>query len=308
MNASDDKGPAGETPALGDLMLTMDVADTLRHAEDSASDAEALAQLQQLYASLGLGVSGEVLADGLAAYRANRFAYRRPQTGLRATLARLYVGRHVWLRPAWTVVLMLAIGFGGYFLVYRPYRDAQTQQAEVELAQTLPAQMDALYSTIFDETKVQQAANDAAELRDEGKQAAAKGDRAGADAALGALTALRDTLRQDYRLTIVNRPNAKWGFWTFPEDNDEATNYYLVVEARTSEGATLTLPIRNEQTGKTDNVSMWGIRVPEAVYRSVEADVADDGIIQRAVIGLKQFGFVEPDYLIDTLGGAVTRW
>lgn len=308
MSAIDDNGPGGEAPALGEAMLTMDVADALRHAPDSASDPDALAGLRQLYAAIGLSVSDRVLAEGLAAYRANRFAYRPPQKGFGPLLARLYVGRRAWLRPAWTVVLMLAIGIGGYFLVYRPYRDAQAEQARLELAQDMPAQMDALYATIFNETKVQQAASDADALRQQGKEAAAKGDRAGAEAALAGLTAIRDTLRQDYRLTIVSRPGVKWGFWTFPEDNDAATNYYLVVEARTQDGTALSLPIPNEQTGRTDIVSMWGIRVPESVYRSVEADVADDGVIQRPVVAIKQFGFLEPDYLVDTLGGAVTRW
>jgi hypothetical protein len=44
------------------------------------------------------------------------------------------------------------------------------------------------------------------------------------------------------------------------------------------------------------------------VYRAVEADKRDDGIIQRNVAGIKQFGFLEPDYLVQVLGGAVTRW
>ena len=308
MNATDDTGPASQAPALGDLMLTMDVADALRHAPDYASDADALAGLRQLYASLGLSVSGEVLADGLAAYKANRYAYKPPRKGFGAALARLYVSRKGWQRPVWTVVLMLAIAIGGYTLIYRPYRDAQAEQARLELAQTLPAQMDDLYGTIFNETKVQQAANDAGALRDQGKAAAAEGDRAAADAAIAGLTTIRDTIRQDYQLTIVNRPGSKWGFWTFPDDNAEATNYYLVVEAKTQDGTALSMPIRNEQTGRTETVSTWGIRVPEDVYRLIEADVADDGVIQRDVVAYKQFGFLDPDYVIETLGGAVTRW
>ena len=308
MNAIDDKSPAGEAPVLGELMLTMDVADALRHAPEYAHDPDAIGKLQQLYAGLGLAPSGAVLADGIAAYKANRFAYRAPKKGFGAALARFYVGRRLWQRPLWTGLLMLAVASGGYFLVYRPYRDAQVEQAQLDLAQTMPAQMDALYSTIFDETKVQQAANDADALRDNGKAAAAKGDRAAAEAAIAGLTSIRDTIRQDYRLSIVNPADRKWGFWTFPDDNDEATNYYIVVEARTQDGTSLSLPIRNEQTGKTDTVSTWGIRVPEDVYRSVESDAADDGVIQRGVVAIKQFGFLEPDYLIDTLGGAVTRW
>jgi hypothetical protein len=48
--------------------------------------------------------------------------------------------------------------------------------------------------------------------------------------------------------------------------------------------------------------------VPEAVYRAVEADKTDDGIIQRNIMGIKQFGYLAPDYTVQVLGGAVTRW
>ena len=50
------------------------------------------------------------------------------------------------------------------------------------------------------------------------------------------------------------------------------------------------------------------MRVPEEVYRAVEADKQDDGIIQRNVVGLKQYGFLDVDYPVPVLGGAVTRW
>ena len=168
--------------------------------------------------------------------------------------------------------------------------------------------IDALYQTIFDETKIQQAVTDADTLRQRGKTAAAEGDRAGAEDAIKRLTALRDTLRLDYTIKVVNREDQQSGFWTFPKINTEATNYYLVVEALDPDGKPLSLPIANEETGETETVSIWGIRVPEAVYNSVAADKRDDGIIEHNIVGIKQFGFLDVDYVIPVLGGAVTRW
>lgn len=290
---------------LSDIMLAMDVTDNLRHDPSLADDP---ARLATLYARQGVMLSDAVAAEGVAAWRSKRFAYLPAPTGFALTLARLYVWRRHWLPPAVAVGLMFLIGFGGYFLVYKPYHDGQVQQAQLELTQTMPAEMDALYETIHEETKVQQAENDALEARMHGKDAAAKGDRAGAEEAIADLTAIRDTLRQSYQLMIVDRPGVKWGFWTFPEDNSEATNYYLVVEARDADGVALPLPIRNEQTGIVETVKMWGIRVPEEVYHSVEADKADNGTIQHALMGIKDFGFLEPDYTVQVLGGTVTRW
>ena len=73
-------------------------------------------------------------------------------------------------------------------------------------------------------------------------------------------------------------------------------------------GKALTLPITNEENGQTENVSTWGVRVPESTYRSVEADKRDDGIVQRNVLGLKEYGFLDVDYVMPVQGGAVTRW
>jgi hypothetical protein len=290
---------------LTDMMLVMDVADTIRHDPGLAADVVAL---RGIYARLGIGITDEIVVEGIAAYHGDRFAYVPPKAGLGTALAGLYVHRRSWLPAATAIGLILVIGLGGYFLVYRPLRHSQVQQARLELAQTLPNEMDSLYETIHEETKVQQAETEAVAIRDRGKTAAQKGDRAGAEAAVADLIGIRDTIRQDYQLDVVDRPGVKWGFWTFPEDNTEATNYYLVVEAIGQDNAPLTLPIHDEQTGKTDNVAMWGLRVPEEVYRAVEADKTDDGKIQRPVMGVKQFGFLEPDYVVQVLGGTVTRW
>ena len=82
----------------------------------------------------------------------------------------------------------------------------------------------------------------------------------------------------------------------------------LVVEALDPDGQTLSLPIVNEETGQTDIVDIWGVRVPEAVYNAVAADKLDDGIIQANEIGRKSDGFLEVEYSVPVLGGAVTQW
>jgi len=306
------------TPAapLDEVMLAMDVVDTLRHRQDlvdreldeDAREKQLLAKLRDIYHQQGIEVSDAVLREGVEALKESRFVYTPPKPGLGTTLARLYVTRGNWGRWAFAVVLALVVGLGGYYLGYKPYRAAQAEQARLELAEGMPSQMDALYQTIFDETKVQQAVNEADQYRTRGKAAAAEGNRAGAQAAIDNLTALRDTLRQEYTLKIVNRQGAQSGFWTFPEINTEATNYYIVVEALDPQGNALSLPVTNEENGQTETVNIWGVRVPEAVYNAVAADKQDDGIIERNVVGIKQYGFLDVDYVIPVLGGAVTRW
>lgn len=305
-----------EKAPLNDVMLAMDVVDTLRHNQDlvarelagEARERQLIEKLRELYHQQGIEVSDAILKEGVAALGESRFVYTPPKPGLGVTLARMYVARKRWLPAAFALFLMLAIGLGGYFLVWAPYQANQREQQRIELVEKLPAEMDTLYQTIFEETKVTQAADDAADIRDRGKRAAAEGNRVAAQQAITDLTSIRDTLRLEYQLRVVSRDGEKSGFWTFPEINTEATNYYVVVEAIDTHGTALSLPILNEENNQTETVAKWGIRVPESVYRAVEADKKDDGIIQRNIVGVKEFGYLETNYLIQVLGGAVTRW
>lgn len=305
-----------EKAPLDEVMLAMDVVDTLRHRQDlverelagDAREQQLLDKLREIYHQQGIEVTDEVLRAGVKALDESRFVYTPPKPSFGVSLARLYVGRKKWGPAALAIALILVIGLGGYFFAYKPFQQAQVEGARLELSEKLPAQMDALYQTIFEETKVQQAVGEAEQMRTRGKTAAAEGNRAGAEQAIASMTALRDQLRQEYQLKIVNRPDQKTGFWTFPEINTAATNYYVVVEAIGTDGKPLTLPITNEETGQTENVSIWGVRVPESTYRAVENDKKDDGILQRGVLGLKEYGFLDVDYVMPVLGGAVTRW
>jgi hypothetical protein len=316
MSASSADTAASTAAPLDEVMLAMDVVDTLRHRQDlvireldeTARAAQLIDKLREIYHQQGIEVPDHILKEGVAALAESRFVYEPPKPSFKTAMARLYVSRGAWGKPLSAMVLAVLILLGGYFAVYRPWQAAQAEQARIELAESLPAEMDALYRTIFEETKVQQASIEAGELVKRGKTSAAEGNRAGAVKAVADLTALRDQLRQEYALRVVNRPDVKSGFWTFPEINTDATNYYLVVEALDTEGNALKLPILNEETGKSETVEMWGLRVPETVYNSVAADKQDDGIIQRNVVGRKQFGFLDVDYVVPVLGGAVTRW
>lgn len=309
-----------EKAPLDEVMLAMDVVDTLRHRQDlverelsgEAREAQLIERLREIYHHQGIEVSDAVLKEGVKALAESRFSYTPPKPSLKVSLARLYVSRKKWGPAAIAMALVLVVGLGGYFLAYLPFQAAQTEAARIELSEGLPAQMDALYATIFEETKVTQAATDADAIRTRGRIAADEGNREGAVQAVTELTALRDQLRQRYQLRIVNREGEKTGFWTFPEINTAATNYYVVVEAIGDGGKALTLPVANEeQNGTIENVAIFGVRVPEAVYRAVEADKRDDGILQRNTLGVKEEGYVNVRYLmagVEAMGGTVTRW
>jgi hypothetical protein len=307
---------AASTPPLDEVMLAMDVVDTLRHNQDlvarelSEHDREQalIDKLRAIYREQGIDVPDHILKEGVSALGQTRFVYTPPAPGLGTALARLYVARKRWLPAVLTLLVVALLGLGGYFLAYQPYQQAQVQAAQYQLEVELPRRMQAVFDTIYEETKVQAATNQAEALLERGTAYAAEGNRVAAQQALDQLTQIRDTLRQVYNLRVVNREDTRSGFWRIPPNNNDATNYYIVVEAIGSDGAALNLPVLNEENSQTETVSMWGLRVPESVYRAVETDKRDDGIIQGNIVGLKQYGFLDVDYAVPVLGGAVTRW
>src|SRR5690606_15196253 len=215
---------AQETAPLDDVMLAMDVVDTLRHHQDlvtrelasEARETQLLEKLREIYHQQGIEVPDSILREGVAALEHSRFTYVPAPPGLKRRLAEFYVSRKRWGPALMALALMLLVAGGGYFLVYKPIQNNLATQARIELAETLPATMESLYRDIFNATKVQRAVHEADEIRGRGLAAAAAGDRAGAEAAITALTELRDTLRQEDSLRVVNRQDEQSGFWTIP--------------------------------------------------------------------------------------------
>ena len=134
------------------------------------------------------------------------------------------------------------------------------------------------------------------------------GNERAAQTALQSLRDLRSTLEQAYTLQIVSRPGEKSGVWRVPEANPDARNYYIIVEALAADGRTLQVPVVNEENGRTERVSKWGLRVEKVVFERISADKQDDGIIQQTQFGTKQSGRLKPDYRIPTSGAAITQW
>lgn len=304
------------TLPLDDVMLAMDVVDTLRHRRDlverelneDARAASLIEKLRGIYAEQGIEVPDHVLREGVDALAESRFVYTPPRASLGTLLARLYVSRGRWGRAVAVLAVLVIVAYAGWQFAYKPFVASQQAEEARQLSDVLPAEMDALYDTIYRETKVQTAVRQAGDIRERGKSAAIAGDADAAEAAVEDLADIRDTLRAEYRLTVVNREDEASGVWTFPEINTDATNYYIVVEAISPDEEVLTLPVRNEESGEVENVDIFAIRVPQTVYESVEADKLDDGIIQRNIVGVKQFGYLEPDYVMPVLEGAITQW
>jgi hypothetical protein len=306
----------GARVPLDDVMMSMDVVDTLRHQEhlverelnDEARRAQLIARLRDIYRGQGIEVPDHILEAGVKALEERRFVYEPPRAGLMIWLARAYVAR--WALSRWIggVSLALALAlFAWNALVVWP-RAEREAAARIELSETLPKQLNAAYSAIQSEAQTAAAAERAKSLLEDGLAAASEGKPQAARESLASLNALLEELRLVYDIRVVSRTGEMTGIWRIPKVNPGTRNYYLIVEAVDPNGAPLARPIFNEETGKQETVKTWAVRVSKDIFDSVRADKQDDGIIQKAVIGVKRRGALEPEWRITPPAGAITQW
>ncbi|MDF2689751.1 MAG: hypothetical protein K0Q80_2717 [Microvirga sp.] len=324
MVATPPASPPDKAPRdLDDVMLAMDVVDTLRHQENLVSrelsehdrDAQLLQRLREIYHGQGIEVPDRILHEGVQALKEQRFVYTPPGPSFARTVARAWVNRGRIGRLLLTLLALLAFGWGAYqFGVVEPARQrvaeaqAQAERNRIELAERLPAALAQGHEDVLRETQVPAAKDRADRLLADGRSAVARGDAEGARQALNDLEVLRAELRREYVLRIVSRPGEPTGVWRVPERNPAGRNYYLIVEPVAPDGRILNLPVTSEEDGRTVTASKWGVRVSEATAMQVQRDKSDDGIVQRNRLGEKRRGQLDVEYQMPVLNGAITQW
>jgi hypothetical protein len=308
--------PGAPAPKLDDLMLAMDVVDTLRYDQRlverelsaDATEEALIKRLREVYKSQGIEVSDRVLEEGVKALNERRFSYEPTGSSFGRNLALLWIDRERISKILLGVLFALfCVSLAYDLLVARPHREAQ-RQAALEISEVLPKTLADTYADILKVSKVDAANQHAAQLLADGKAALARGDAAIARKAAQEMAALRDDLRAEFTLRVVNRPGEDSGVWREPLINRGARNDYLIVEAVAPNGKILPRPILNEETGVTSTVTKWALRVTNDTFEKVMADKRDNGIIERNIVGQKKRGFLDVDYDMPVIGGTITKW
>lgn len=297
-----------EKAPLEDLMVAMDVVDTVRHRDlmiDRELDSDGrrqrlLTQLRQIYEAQGIEVSDAALAAGVDALEQDRFKYQPTANSFSATLARIYVRRSRWIKPVVGVLLLgLVIWLVWYATVGLP---------EARLQAELPSKIEATHTRITTVSRSDEATQQASRLFDQAKRAIADGEHQDAVNLHAQMLSLLRDLETDYEIRIVSRPNEVSGVWRVPDINPDARNFYLIVEAVTSAGNVIPVRVQSEENGRIEEKTKWGLRVSEDTFEAVVADKRDDGIIQDDIVGTKQVGQLDPEYRVPTSGATITSW
>ena len=300
---------------LDDLMMAMDVVDTLRHEEGQVArelkaderDAAMIERLRQVYSSQGIEVPDHILKAGVEDLKRDRFVYSPPNTGFQRTLAMIYISRATWTKwLAAAAAILVVVVAAWYFLVVMPQ-----QRAEAELTarlEGLPASYTELLErieTLTEDADVEAKANSLAE---DGRLALEDGKNDDAFKAEADLRQLATRLQQVFEVQIVSRQGEPTGLTRIPEANPNTENFYIVVEAIDPDGKIVEQTIHSEESGKSETVEKWGQRVSENIYDAVRRDKMEDGIVQKGTLGQKRRGELDIKWRSGVQDGAITAW
>lgn len=302
--------------SLDDVMLAMDVVDTLRHRdlvltkELGADERKTalVARLREIYAAQGIEVPDAILEDGVLALEEKRFVYDPPKDSFQIRLARAYINRGRWLPPVLFIVGAAAFLTAAYEFGFERPREAAAERTRLELTVDLPRDLAAARDEAL-ALAVDEAARRRIETAyQDGAAAAAAGEAAAALRAADALQLLRGDLAADLTIRVVSGANSTSGVARDNVARSGVENFYLIVEAVDAAGKPHALEIESQEDRRTARVASWGIAVPEGEFFKVAADKQDDLIVQDDIVGRKPKGTLTPVYDIPTNGGAILEW
>ncbi len=297
-----------EPKKLDDVLLAMDVVDTLRHRTRIAAqelnaeerEAELVARLKEIYHAQGIEVPDRILKDGVKALDEQRFVYQPPKDSFQVKMARAYVNRQRWFPQTVLGVGAVAAAVAGWQVFWAMPRAAEWNAMPAEIAR-MSDEAQALSDDPGVDARI-------AAIERAGSQAVEDRVRAEAKQQLAALESIKTQLAQEYDVRIRLDDEGSVGFYRATEDNPLGRSYYLVVEAVTPGGGTASVPIVSAETGQTENVTRWAQRVDKTVFDRVAAERENTGLIENDLLGRKPRGQLEPQWDVATPGGAITQW
>ena len=166
---------------------------------------------------------------------------------------------------------------------------------------TLEAEVAGLQAAVLAEAAEDVALQRAAELRRSADGQIASRDLDGLEATAESFRQLAGQISAEYRIVTVG------GFWRQSNELEGVRNHYLRVQAIDAAGNRLPMSIRNEENGRTEEVTEWAERVPQEVFDRVVADKEDNGIIDDDDFGFKRRGFLSAERNYEDLG-QITEW
>ncbi len=301
----------GEDLSLNEMLRVMDVAREMRRNRTVAEEmfrrdevrTELRSKLMRSAQLAGDRVTEAEVDAAIEHYLQNLHTYSDPPPSFQRKLAHAWV----WRKRIAAGAAAVAITIGGvWYLFLSPIaplspnlRAERAVAAEQATAQRLVEQVRVLAT---DPAIVDQAVALQRQIDASGTTAA---EVTGAIAAKNELATMVDKLAQAFEVHIVSRDGAQSAIERGKDDFGSV--FYVIVEARDATGNVLPQSIRNAETGRVETVIAWAEQVPEAVYRRLEADKRQDGMLSETLFATKSRGTLEPSIqIVGPGGGAIS--
>ena len=272
---------------LNDVMLAMDIADTLRHHRFDTEEGlspdqkriELINRLREIYTAQGIDVPEHVLIDGVLAFEQEKFTFQPPKKTFSLRLARLYVNRRKWLPLVLTLGFIFGMAGTINYLGFERPRQLEARETEVLLKQTLPAQIKNARDDVLSIAKTDDLKTHANQLYNLTARAINNGNKTEAIRNAQLLENYANELKMAYDIRIVYGNGRDSGFVRFNNDEREIRNYYLIVEGVLPNGDLAEILITSEEDSSRRRTQSWAVRVPKTVFDQIVDDKQDDQIL-----------------------------
>ncbi|MCS4090099.1 DUF6384 family protein [Rhizobium sp. BK176] len=145
------------------------------------------------------------------------------------------------------------------------------------------------------------------DLASQMRDAALRGDQNAYTKAADRFKSFAGYILTPYKLVIVDRTGTPAGV-RLKDNETGAMTWYQIVEAVSPSGTVYPLEIKDRETGKTKTVTVWGIRISEAVYLKGKADKQSDGVLDNNIAGSKPAGTMKINWNFETDGQTINEW
>jgi hypothetical protein len=311
-----------EKLSVSEMLRIMDVATALRQDRQLIEEQLNIDQLKALLREkmiaaakvTGEEVSLEEIDAAIERYYARLYTFKEPPNSLSLTLARLYVRRFEiaqWAGLVLGTTLLLWWLFlspNGWLTV-----TGRTHQRVERLAAEITRREASIHALARDPSVNEQATKLAAEAKTYRQQ----GDPQKLETVRAALEGLESRLGDEYTVSVASPVSGRSAVQRLYHDKEgeKVSGYYLLVQAKRSDGTVLTRRIHDDEKNKDKDVTIWGERVPREVFDRLARDKKEDGILNETTFAVKKRG--EPDEVITMPGadsqplrrlGQITEW
>ncbi|MEM9410327.1 MAG: DUF6384 family protein [Planctomycetota bacterium] len=315
-----------EEMGIEEMLRIMDVATALRREQELVEREFNIDQIRNSLkkkltdtaALTGEELSEEQIEAAVNWYYDNLHEYQEPPKSLMWYVAHLYVRRQRILQITIPVFLVLFAIWSVWFAPFAPYSTKNRFRRNLN---AVTNRIDSGLQHLQSIAKSAELDSEIRKLDNESKTLTKNEELESLLRLESRLENIRQIADQEYTLTILSRDGQRSGFTRFFDDdfNDEKekvlSGYYVIVEARKTDGSVVAHNIRNSETDELNNVKKWAEKVPQSVYNRLMKDKKSDGILNETTFAIKKRGMLQPEIVITDENQAplqrtvqLTRW